>query len=79
MSQYSLGICSSDLQDTATSYGFGALGSLVYLRMLNRSMDGVGGVGAALGQPRLLVPVILTAAFNRSETGHFMKFCYESC
>lgn len=34
--------------------------------MLNRSMDGAGGVGAALGQPRLLVPVILTAAFNRS-------------
>lgn len=55
------------LQDTAASYGVGAVGSLAYLRMLNRSIDSVGGftVGAALGQPRLLVPVILTAAFNR--------------
>ena len=55
------------LQDTAASYGLGAVGSLVYLRMLNRSIDSVGGftVGAALGQPRLLVPVILTGAFNR--------------
>ena len=53
------------LQETAASYGLGAVGSLVYLRMLNRSIDGVGGVGAALGQPRLLVPVILTAAYNR--------------
>ena len=52
-------------QETAASYGLGAVGSLVYLRMLNRSIDGVGGVGAALGQPRLLVPVILTAAYNR--------------
>ena len=56
-----------DLQDTAASYGVGAAGSLFYLRMLNRSIDSVGGftVGAALGQPRLLVPIILTAAFNR--------------
>ena len=55
-------------QDTAASYGVGAVGSLVYLRMLNRSIDSVGGfsVGAAVGQPRLLVPVILTATFNRS-------------
>ena len=58
------------LQDTATSYGFGAVGSVVYLRMLNRSMDGVGGIGAALGQPRLLVPIILTAAFNRYNPAH---------
>lgn len=55
------------MQDTAASYGVGAAGSLAYLRMLNRSIDSVGGftVGAALGQPRLLVPIILTAAFNR--------------
>ncbi|KAL3146933.1 hypothetical protein ABBQ38_014904 [Trebouxia sp. C0009 RCD-2024] len=55
-------------KETAASYGLGAVGSLVYLRMLNRSIDGVGGVGAALGQPRLLVPVILTATFNRWNT-----------
>ncbi|KAL0043507.1 hypothetical protein WJX79_006670 [Trebouxia sp. C0005] len=57
-------------KDTAASYGVGAVGSLAYLRMLNRSIDSVGGftVGAALGQPRLLVPVILTAAFNRWNT-----------
>lgn len=53
------------LQETAASYGLGAVGSLVYLRMLNRSIDSVGGVGAALSQPRLLVPVILTGTFNR--------------
>ena len=42
---------------------------MMYLRMLNRSIDSVGGfsVGAALGQPRLLVPIILTATFNRYE------------
>ena len=55
------------LQETAASYGLGAVGSLVYLRMLNRSIDSVGGVGAALSQPRLLVPVILTATFNRCD------------
>lgn len=57
-------------KDTAASYGVGAVGSLAYLRMLNRSIDSVGGftVGAALGQPRLLVPIILTAAFNRWNT-----------
>lgn len=60
-------------QETAASYGVGAVGSLVYLRMLNRSIDSVGGftVGAAMGQPRLLVPVILTAAFNRYEPLQF--------
>ena len=57
------------LQETAASYGLGAVGSLVYLRMLNRSIDSVGGVGAALSQPRLLVPVILTGTFNRYDVG----------
>ena len=57
------------LQETAASYGLGAVGSLVYLRMLNRSIDSVGGMGAALSQPRLLVPVILTATFNRYDEG----------
>ena len=56
------------MQGTAASYGVGAVGSVVYLRMLNRSIDSVGGfsVGSAVSQPRLLVPVILTATFNRS-------------
>ena len=57
------------LQETAASYGLGAVGSLVYLRMLNRSIDSVGGMGAALSQPRLLVPVILTGTFNRYDVG----------
>ena len=57
----------SCVQEVAASYSFGAVGSLVYLRLLNRSVDSVGGfsVGAALGQPRLLIPIILTAAYNR--------------
>jgi len=56
-------------RETAISYGVGALGSFVYLRMLNRSVDAFGaeggGIGAALGQPRLLVPMILTLGYNR--------------
>ncbi len=59
--------CLSCVQEVAASYSFGAVGSLIYLRLLNRSVDSVGGfsVGAALGQPRLLIPIILTAAYNR--------------
>lgn len=50
----------------AASYGVGALGGLVYLRLLNRSVDGVGeGLGGAVGQPRLLIPVILALGYNR--------------
>ncbi|KAL4459164.1 hypothetical protein ABPG75_014029 [Micractinium tetrahymenae] len=53
-------------RDVAASYGVGALGGLVYLRLLNRSVDGVGeGLGGALGQPRLLIPVILALGYNR--------------
>ena len=59
--------CLFCVQEVAASYSFGAVGSLIYLRLLNRSVDSVGGfsVGAALGQPRLLIPMILTAAYNR--------------
>lgn len=54
----------------AASYGVGALGGLVYLRLLNRSVDSVGGgVGGALGQPRLLIPVILALGYNRCVCG----------
>jgi hypothetical protein len=50
----------------AASYGVGALGGLLYLRLLNRSVDGVGGgLGGAVGQPRLLIPVILALGYNR--------------
>ena len=54
----------------AASYGVGALGGLVYLRLLNRSVDSVGGgLGGALGQPRLLIPVILALGYNRCVCG----------
>ena len=54
-------------QDTAASYGLGAVGGLMYLRLLNRSVDGMGAsfLGAAGGQARLLIPVILALAYNR--------------
>lgn len=55
------------MQNVAASYGVGAVGSLVYLRLLNRSVDGIGGfsVASAASQPRLLIPLILTLAYNR--------------
>lgn len=55
------------MQDTAASYGLGAVGGLLYLRLLNRSVDGMGAsfLGAAGGQARLLIPVILALAYNR--------------
>lgn len=54
-------------RDVAASYGVGALGGLVYLRLLARSVDAVGGggIGGALGQPRLLIPIILALGYNR--------------
>lgn len=54
-------------KEIAASYGVGALGGYLYLRLLNKSVDslGTGGAGGALGQPRLLIPVILVLAFNR--------------
>ncbi|EIE19145.1 hypothetical protein COCSUDRAFT_59628 [Coccomyxa subellipsoidea C-169] len=54
-------------RDTAASYGLGAVGGLMYLRLLNRSVDGMGAsfLGAAGGQARLLIPVILALAYNR--------------
>ncbi|XP_024515981.1 uncharacterized protein LOC9649226 [Selaginella moellendorffii] len=55
----------------ALSYGIGLAGSLAYVRMLGNSVDAFGSqdvkgaARAAVGQPRLLVPVILTMIFNR--------------
>jgi hypothetical protein len=49
----------------------GALGGLFYLRLLGRSVDGIGGGGGGggLAQPRLLIPVILVLVFNRCVLG----------
>ncbi|KAK9818075.1 hypothetical protein WJX72_006729 [[Myrmecia] bisecta] len=56
--------------DIAISYAFGALGGVVYLRMLNRSLEGSGSFNpsAAMSQPRLLIPVILALGLNRWNT-----------
>ncbi|GAV60163.1 hypothetical protein CFOL_v3_03694 [Cephalotus follicularis] len=56
--------------EIAASFGAGFLGSLVYLRMLGSSMDSMAGgarglIKGAIGQPRLLVPVVLVMIYNR--------------
>ncbi|KAH7281894.1 hypothetical protein KP509_35G001200 [Ceratopteris richardii] len=67
-----LAVCyTSYSSEVALSYGVGLLGSLVYIRMLGNSVeslgksDGQGAMRAALGQPRILVPVILVMLCNR--------------
>eukprot|EP00798_Chlamydomonas_sp_ICE-L_P026791 gene26791-4381_t len=50
-------------QDISISYLIGAMGGFLYLRLLQKSVDGVGI--AASTQPRLLIPVILALGFNR--------------
>ncbi|KAK9786381.1 hypothetical protein WJX73_001780 [Symbiochloris irregularis] len=56
-------------QDIAVSYAAGAVGGLFYLRLLQKSMEGIMGSGnmlsSGLSNQRLLVPVILVMAFNR--------------
>jgi len=59
-------------REVCISYVVGALGGLIYLRLLGKSVDGVGGgeiggggAGSVLGQPRLLIPLILALAYNR--------------
>lgn len=58
-------------QDIAFSYLLGAASGFLYLRLLSRSVDGIGaqglqqGLSAAAGQPRFLVPVIAALAYNR--------------
>ena len=50
----------------AASYAVGALAGLIYLRLLNKSVDGVGGgIGGAISQNRLLIPLILALGYNR--------------
>ncbi|XP_004303181.1 PREDICTED: uncharacterized protein LOC101306834 [Fragaria vesca subsp. vesca] len=56
--------------EIAASYGVGFLGSLAYMRMLGSSVDSMadgarGLLKGAIGQPRLLVPVVLVMIFNR--------------
>ena len=56
-------------QDVALSYLTGACGGLIYLRLLKKGVESIGGmnqVSSLAAQPRLLVPVILVMAFNRS-------------
>lgn len=54
----------------AVSFGAGFIGSLVYIRMLGTSVDSMadgarGIIKGAIGQPRLLVPVVLVMIYNR--------------
>ncbi|CAL8134431.1 unnamed protein product [Prunus armeniaca] len=56
--------------EIAASYGVGLLGSVAYMRMLGSSVDSMadgarGLLKGAIGQPRLLVPVVLVMIFNR--------------
>ncbi|KAI5054938.1 hypothetical protein GOP47_0030083 [Adiantum capillus-veneris] len=67
-----LAVCyTSYSSEVALSYGVGLLGALAYIRMLGNSVDSMGqtnrqgAVSAAIGQPRLLVPVVLVMVFNR--------------
>ncbi|CAJ2645760.1 protein CONSERVED ONLY IN THE GREEN LINEAGE 160, chloroplastic isoform X2 [Trifolium pratense] len=69
-----VGLVSSYLSyspEIAASFGAGFLGSLAYIRMLGSSVDSLNPSGGralikgAVGQPRLLVPVILVMIYNR--------------
>ncbi|XP_065852129.1 protein CONSERVED ONLY IN THE GREEN LINEAGE 160, chloroplastic isoform X2 [Euphorbia lathyris] len=56
--------------EIAVSFGAGLIGSLVYMRMLGSTIDSMadgakGLIKGAVGQPRLLVPVILVMVYNR--------------
>ncbi|CAH9074789.1 unnamed protein product [Cuscuta epithymum] len=57
--------------EIAASYGVGLLGSLAYMRMLGNSVESIQPQGpqaiikGAIGQPRLLVPLVLVMIYNR--------------
>ncbi|KAK4789627.1 hypothetical protein SAY86_016931 [Trapa natans] len=56
--------------EITVSFGAGVLGSLMYIRMLGSSIDSMadgakGLTKGSIGQPRLLVPVVLVMIFNR--------------
>ena len=52
-------------RDVAVSWGIGALASVLYVRLLSRSVDAVASedageqVGGAASQPRILIPIVL--------------------
>lgn len=51
------------------SYLVGSVGGLVYLRLLKKGLEGLGGGGgisSLAAQPRFLIPVVLVMAANRS-------------
>ncbi|WCJ24824.1 Protein CONSERVED ONLY IN THE GREEN LINEAGE 160 chloroplastic [Euphorbia peplus] len=59
--------------EIAVSFGAGLIGSLAYMRMLGSTIDSMadgarGLMKGAIGQPRLLVPVILVMVYNRWNT-----------
>lgn len=71
----------------------GALGGLMYLRLLNRSVDSLAAssLGAAGGQARFAIPVLLVLLYNRCAmltcqvlgvecllTLHFTNLCVQS-
>lgn len=67
-------------QNVAASYTVGALGGIIYLRLLGKSVDSVGsqsiegGLGSMASQPRLLIPVLLAFIFNRWNLLYSAKF-----
>eukprot|EP00892_Ulva_mutabilis_P010928 jgi/Ulvmu1/8207/UM041_0016.1 len=67
-------VCSFYTRDVAASYLVGALGGILYLRLLVKSIDSIGATtlgasaGGASAQPRFLIPVILVLVFNRYNT-----------
>jgi ATP synthase protein I len=59
-------------REVCASYLVGALGGIFYLRLLGKSVDKYGGqvnildgASSALGNQRLLIPVILALGYNR--------------
>ena len=60
--------------EVAASFGIGSLFSLLYLRLLSRSVDSVAAedaatqIGGASGQARLLVPAVLILGYNKWHT-----------
>jgi len=75
---YCVGLCTTlsaaafalQSRELAISYSVGAFASVVYLNMLNRSIDGFGSSegGSLASQPRLLIPLVLAMGFNRWNT-----------
>ncbi|KAJ4729664.1 ATP synthase protein I -related [Melia azedarach] len=67
--------------EIAASFGVGLLGSLVYIRMLGSTVDSMadgakGLIKGAVGQPRLLVPVVLVMIYNRWNGIVVPEYCF---